>query len=239
MRIISFGIIFIVALSASALAWTTIVTVDAGHPRELTVGIEPGATDGFDRDIDLAAPPLPPVGFYCFFPFSDTAYEYLSALWSDIRGPGGSAEWEIRLNRPDKPPQITFSNLPKVGMLRINNVDAVSESLALTFSRSDSVLKLEYVRGFWEEAISTIDFEVPEPVDAIIVIKTANGEPIRRLPDMFLNSGIQSIGWNATDNRGNPVEPGLYYARISLRFGMESSDFEVETIVRSNGNKLE
>ncbi len=222
-----------------AYGWETIVIVDGEHSREMAIGMEFGATEGFDRDLDVAAPPVPPVGFYCYMPMADTSFEFLDAVWKDIRKPDKSADWKLRLVRPTKPPQIRFRNLPTIGKITVNNIDAVEESLALTFAKSDTEITIKYRRGFWEEPLATIDFETNYDGEAIIVIKDQSGKPVRRLPDMFLKAGEHSIGWNATDNRGNEVEAGLYYARISLRFGDEFSDFEVETVVKSKENSNE
>lgn len=229
--------IILLSIFTALFGWETTLLVDGGQPRELSIGMAPSATDGFDRDIDVAAPPVPPVGFYCYIPIADTSHEYLTALWSDFRKPASSAEWEIRLVRPQRPPQVIFTGLPRVGKITINNIEAVEDSLALTFSKSDTVLKVRYSRGFWEEPVANLSFEIKHDAEAIIVIKDPDGKPVRRLPDMFLKAGEQNIGWNATDNRGNKVEPGIYYANIALRWGDETSNFEVQTIVKSNGNE--
>lgn len=222
-----------------AYGWETVITVDGGHQREMSIGMADGASDGFDRDIDIAAPPVPPVGFYCYFPLNDPEFDFLNAAWKDMRAPSASAEWHIHLVRPEQPPQIIFSGLPQIGKLSINNIDAVEESLALTFAKSDSILRIVYSRGFWEESVSTIDFSTKFDAEAVIVVKDAAGNPVRRLPDMFLRAGEQSIGWNGTDNMGAKVEPGIYYTRVSLRAGADFSDFEVETIVKNWDNKEE
>ncbi len=224
-------LILFAALCVSAAAWETFVTVDAGRAQELTIGMAPSATAGFDRELDMVAPPLPPVGFYCYFTFSDTNYEFINALWADIRPPAKSDEWQIRLHRPERPARVHFSGLPEVGLIKVNNVPVVADSFAMTFGGQDSILKIAYSGGFYEEPNAFIEFEVTHAADAIIVIHK-NGKSIRRLPDMFLAAGEHSLGWNALDNRGNPVEPGLYYAYITLRWENENAELEVETIVK-------
>lgn len=61
---------------------------------QLEIGMDSNATDKFDRDIDLPAPPVPPT-FYAFIPYSDPEIPFLPALWKDIRASGDSALWAI------------------------------------------------------------------------------------------------------------------------------------------------
>jgi len=232
-------VILMVSAGVFAIGWETVITVDGGNSREMKIGMVPGASEGYDRDIDLAAPPIPPVGFYSYFPVEDTSFEFLNAAWTDMRAPGPSAEWQIRIVRPTQPTRVVFSGLPMIGKLSINNIDAVEESLALTFSQADTVLRIKYDRGFWEEPSATIDFETTFDAEAIIVITDSEGRSVRRLPDMFLKAGEHSIGWNARSNRSYEVEPGLYTARVSLKADEDFSDFEVDVVVRSNENSTE
>ncbi len=215
----------------SVAAWETEISVDAGRPHQLSIGMEAGATDGFDKEYDKISPPPPPVGFYCFFPIADTMYDFIDALWGDIRAPAAQASWRLVLKRPETPIKVELTGIPKIGLISVNGVQADAESLTLTFAKQDTLLRIDYTGGFWEEPIETIDFEIPAAASVVIVILNENGNPVRRLPDMRLLAGKHSLGWNGTDNRGEPLPPGKYYAHIRAEWKNELTEMEIEILI--------
>ena len=207
------------------------MTVDAGRNHELFIGMNSEASQGFDKNIDKVSPPPPPEGFYCYFPLDDSEFEFLNALWGDIRSTASEALWQIDLKRIEQPTKIVIMGLPRVGKISIEGIPITKDSMALSFPQADSTLKIEYSGGFWEEPVVKINFELPEAAGALITIQTEAGKAVRRLPDMWLAAGKQSIGWNAEDNMGNPVEPGIYYAQIKAEWGQEFTELLVDIVV--------
>ncbi|RKZ32003.1 hypothetical protein DRQ36_00225 [bacterium] len=218
----------------TVFGWRTEISIDAGRPHNLYIGMAAGATDGFDKEFDKVSPPPPPVGFFCYFPVEDSVFDFIDALWGDIRAFESKARWEINLKRVTQPTQVVFSGLPEIGLLSIDGIPVIAESLAMSFGKTDSVLVIDYSRGFYEEPSATINFELPAAAEVVIVIRTDNGEPVRRLPDMYLAGGEHSLGWNAKDNHGEPVPPGVYYAHIRAKWEQEITELEVETVVKNN-----
>ena len=215
----------------SATAWETKLTIDAGRPHQLSLGMEPAATDGIDKEHDKISPPPPPVGFYCFFPIADTMYDFIDALWGDIRAPSPRALWRIVLKRAETPIKVEITDIPKIGILSVNGMQAVAESLTLTFAKPDTILRIDYTGGFWEEAVETIDFEIPAAASVVIVVLDEDGNPVRRFPDLQLLAGEHSLGWNGLDNRGIPLPLGKYYAHIRAEWGNNLTEMEIEILV--------
>ena len=52
-RCIIIILILILIAVFSATAWETKLTIDAGRPHQLSLGMEPAATDGIDKEHDV------------------------------------------------------------------------------------------------------------------------------------------------------------------------------------------
>ncbi|HHS51132.1 MAG TPA: hypothetical protein ENN07_08465 [candidate division Zixibacteria bacterium] len=144
-------IIPLVVIAPIILAWKSIVTVHAGREHNLTIGMEEGATDGFDIDIDKPAPPPPPIGFYCFFSLSDTNYAFIDGLWGDIRPHSDSASWELVTRNQEQPAKISVSELPPDGELFIDDIRIDSAGAVIELPAKDEPISIIYRKTEAEE----------------------------------------------------------------------------------------
>lgn len=219
-----------------AVSWTTDIKVDGGRNHNLTIGMEKGATDGFDLNFDKVSPPPPPVGFYCFFPIADTMFDIIDALWGDVRAPSAEARWKVKLNRAEKPVGVFVDRIPRIGLLSIEGVEIMRDSLAMTFSSAESVLTIEYRGGFWEEKKNKIEFEMPNNSWVEISIENSAKKTIRKFPKMFLAGGKQAIGWNGEDDEKRPLPAGKYRAIIKPEKSGKKIEVAIE-IEEENNNE--
>lgn len=70
--------------------------------------------------------------------------------------------------------------------------------------------------------ITRIEYFIPERSQVTIRIYDISGKLVSTLIDKVQNAGINSINWNATDENGNKVDPGLYIYRIESNGETES-----------------
>jgi C1A family cysteine protease len=59
-----------------------------------------------------------------------------------------------------------------------------------------------------------IEYFIPERTQVTIRIYNISGQLVSTLLNKVQNAGINSINWNASDENGNKVDPGLYIYRI-------------------------
>ncbi|PWB70293.1 flagellar biosynthesis protein FlgD [candidate division GN15 bacterium] len=73
-------------------------------------------------------------------------------------------------------------------------------------------IKAEYSGAYIENGKSTtISFTMPETASQVeLTIKDASGNVVTTLNKSNVGSGVNSITWDATDNRGNRVDDGFY-----------------------------
>jgi hypothetical protein len=204
-------ILALIATFFPIFGWTTEMRIDGGREHRLFFGMEKGATTDFDRDIDKVSPPPPPFGFYCYFPLKDSTYEFLTALWGDVRASATDEKWTILLKRADKPVQVVFTKLPANGLLKINGIEVVSESLATTFAKSESLLTIEYFGGFAQSGSDTISFENKVSGWFSAGIYNSNKKEIRKFSNVYLRNCDQTLIWDGADNSGEKIEKGKYY----------------------------
>ncbi|MGB9561921.1 MAG: hypothetical protein ACPL6C_03820, partial [bacterium] len=114
-------LVWVIAISFM-VGWRFSFYIDTDRQTELTIGMEKGATDGFDRELDQVAPPLPPEGSHSFFPIKDQRYSFIEALWRDIRAPQERAVWKITTVNLEKEINIIWDpdSLPQ-GDIRYND----------------------------------------------------------------------------------------------------------------------
>ena len=220
-------IAILLTAAISAAGWRTDITVRTGGERSVAVGMAAGATAGFDRELDKPAPPMPPVGPYVYFALEDSAYEYLGALWEDIRSPADSASWTLDIRRAQSAPSLIFRGLPDIGCLEAGGVRITREGSAYSFSPEDTVMNIRYRGGVYETAETEIVFDINSGVEVDIVISTPSGGEIRRIEDIYLTAGERTIPWNGKDDSGNRVPAGRYIANLTGK----SNDMELETEV--------
>ena len=137
-------IVFLVALAPVIVAWRAAVTVDAGREHDLVIGMEDGASDGFDVGVDKPSPPPPPIGFYCFFSLSDTNYSFIDGLWGDIRPPADSALWSLEMRRWETPATIAFDSLPASGVLSVDGTRITPDSSVVILPAGAERVRIEY-----------------------------------------------------------------------------------------------
>lgn len=61
---------------------------------------------------------------------------------------------------------------------------------------------------------TTIEFTLPEPGNAKLVIYDITGRKVRELADGRFSAGTHSLQWNACDDMGKPVSSGVYISRL-------------------------
>jgi hypothetical protein len=64
---------------------------------------------------------------------------------------------------------------------------------------------------------TTMRFFVPEGEHASLAIFDVSGRLVRTLADGTPSPGAQSRVWDSLDDRGMPVEPGVYFCRVEVR----------------------
>lgn len=90
-------------------------------------------------------------------------------------------------------------------------VDAPAISAQLS-SANSSASALALVRS---HGITTLRLDIPErtPLEKVrVTIYALNGTPIRQLVSDALEAGRYIVGWDALDDRGRRVQPGVYVA---------------------------
>jgi hypothetical protein len=62
---------------------------------------------------------------------------------------------------------------------------------------------------------TSIRFDLPHAVYAILSIYNVKGELVATIVDRHMTAGRKDVTWNAKDNRGKPVASGIYFYRLS------------------------
>jgi hypothetical protein len=212
--------------------WKAELRVDGGREHNLFLGMEPSATALFDREIDKVSPPPPPFGFYCFFPIKDGTYEFLTALWGDMRAPSNEAVWTVLLKRVEKPVQVVIFKLPQIGLLKINGIEVVAESLAMTFGKSESLLTIEYIGGFAQSGKDTISFMNKIPGWFETTVRDNSGKELRKFQEIYLRDGNQILVWDCKNNDGNIIPNGEYRVVFAPIKGSNAAKIEIGVTVK-------
>ena len=85
------------------------------------------------------------------------------------------------------------------GKTEINTLDRVNYSVPNPFNRETKI---------W--------FSLNKPASTTIEIFDFKGQKINKLMSSFpLDKGTHYVKWDATNNNGNTVEPGIYFYRIT------------------------
>lgn len=64
---------------------------------------------------------------------------------------------------------------------------------------------------------TTISYDLPEPSEVTLIVHNITGRTIRTLKNTHQPAGRYSAQWNGTDDSGNPVSTGVYFARLQAR----------------------
>jgi len=212
---------FLGICTASTNEWSLPIYIDAKIMHTLMIGMDSAATDGFDIDADRAAPPVPPVGFFAYIPCNDTRYSYIPALWFDIRAPGDSAVWMIKLANAEVPVIVEWNpdSLPP-GYVSIAGKDMRKFKGKYNVSTNDTTLMIVYRKDLPIKNISNpmaITFSIDAPANVRIVISDRNGNVIDTIHAGRLHAGRHSIPWNSLQ------KPGVYLFRV------EADGVEIDT----------
>lgn len=62
--------------------------------------------------------------------------------------------------------------------------------------------------------VTTIQYDLPKNSWVTVIIYDIIGKEIKTLVNHTENSGSRSVLWNATNNYGIPVSPGIYFYQI-------------------------
>jgi hypothetical protein len=62
--------------------------------------------------------------------------------------------------------------------------------------------------------VTTISYELVTPVHVSLTIYNVNGQKVKDLVQNQLQSGLNAVVWNTTDNSGNLVASGIYFAQL-------------------------
>ena len=99
-------------------------------------------------------------------------------------------------------------------------VDTSSNEPTFTTNNSMATLFCRGVPNPFQREI-TISYNLPEPADVSIVICDLQGKIILRREQGGTMSGEQQFLWDAQNEKGKPVAPGIYYVRISSDSGLQ------------------
>jgi hypothetical protein len=66
---------------------------------------------------------------------------------------------------------------------------------------------------------TTIEFSLPEAGFADLVIYNMMGQKVRALLSEHMTAGVHSVVWNGTDDKGNYLSSGNYFARLLSKNG--------------------
>ncbi|GEM_PF-2484228 len=180
-RIISLIVAISVVLAWSAPKnWQFDFTITSGRSQNFTIGMNDSATDRFDRQFDMPAPPAtmaPPHGFYPYISFVDTNYRYLDAAWKDIRAPHDSALWKIILHYPDTLTTITWEpkKLPVGGKILIEGIDASLLGGKYVVPQGDTIVEIKYISAskYRPQGGKVIRFNLKEPARVHALVYSA------------------------------------------------------------------
>ena len=133
--------------------------------------------------------------------------------------PMGSTEgqWNIRIILRDDLDAITNIGPNELQNLNFQNYIYIDNSALSQITNSQPVrysLSQNYPNPF--NPVTTIGYEIPESGLVNITIFDMMGREINTLVNGLQNTGYQSITWNATDHKGDPVPAGIYLYRLEV-----------------------
>ncbi len=204
-------VIFAIAFPDSE-NWHLSIWLDGGILYEVVLGMDTSATDGFDVKLDKPAPPVPPAGFFPYFPCNDKKYSYLPALWGDIRHSADDVKWTIILRNTTVPVVAEWDadSLP-AGFLAIDGTDLHTLNGQYGIPRDDTVLVVEYRKHSPAKALNsptTIRFSLGKSSQVIITISDRDGNIAEKVGPKKYSAGEHYFNWN------NAKKSGVYIYTI-------------------------
>ncbi len=103
------------------------------------------------------------------------------------------------------------------GAFDITN-DAIAEEAAAL--PEDVMLESNSPNPF--NGATRIEYSLPDPSHAELAIYDINGTKIRTLIDGYMMRGMHAATWDAKDDMGNDVPTGVYFYKLTTRFGEET-----------------
>lgn len=120
----------------------------------------------------------------------------------ELQDPEGT--WTPGDPNPGDPALVTSPGDPGDFPTSVNDRD----DLVLEYSLSNN-----YPNPF--NPSTTIEFSIPVQTEVNIEIFDINGKKVIELINQSFNRGKYAITWNADDDRGNKVNSGIYFYRLS------------------------
>jgi flagellar hook assembly protein FlgD len=68
---------------------------------------------------------------------------------------------------------------------------------------------------------TNISFELTRHAHAVLEVFNILGQPVTRLIDDHLSSGLHTVRWDGRDNSGEAVSSGVYFYRLRVTDGDE------------------
>jgi len=201
-----FSLLFLACASA-AQCWQLSLWLDGGILQRLFIGMDSLATDGFDAKMDMAAPPVPPVGFFPYIEFNDPQYSFITALWGDMRAPADSAKWQIMLRNVKVPVVMEWSadSMPP-GYLAVGGKSFIELGGKYRVPVADTVFVVEYRRKIPPTAgipgATAIHFMLASQANVQVIIADKEGNIIDIIYAGRLDAGEHSVVWNSPSGQG-------------------------------------
>jgi len=222
------------------VGWRFSFYIDTDRETKLTLGMEKGATDGFDKGVDQVAPPLPPEGSHSVFPLADKRYSFIDALWTDIRGFSENASWTITIANLEKPVRILWNpdSLPP-GDLLYNDTLSLRQfpngilpigttnqfklvyhekpipTKIITQTKAQLIFSLDAPSPNPFNSTTNIMFSIPDDKTEItLTIMDMLGKPVRRLFSGKLDAGKYRMMWDGRNDELKELPSGLYFCQL-------------------------
>jgi len=157
--------------------------------------------------MDMAAPPVPPVGFFPYIEFNDPQYSFITALWGDMRAPADSAKWQIMLRNVKVPVVMEWSpdSMP-TGHLTVDGRDFNELAGKYKIPVADSVLDIEYRKKgpppVGIPGATAIRFTLDASANVRVLIADKDGNVVDIIYPGGLEAGEHSVFWNSATGRG-------------------------------------
>ncbi len=223
------------------LSWRFNFYLISDRETELQIGMDSTATIGYDRGMDVVAPPLPPEGSHSFIEYKADDLPFINGLWKDVRPLSNKASWSVKTLRLSQPIQLVFNydNLP-AGQITIDDTINLREHPEGTIDLGRvELFSISYDSAYHPLAISEkgelptktalkqispnpfnrstkIHFSVgPGNPHISLDIYNILGEHIKTLWDGKLSQGNYEIIYDGTGVGNQPLTSGLFLCKIA------------------------
>ncbi len=199
--------------------WTTTMTFTGEGVREITIGGNSDATEGYERGLDIPIPPAMPGATFDVYV---QATEY-GRLIKDIRNNDG---WIIVVNSRG-PVEMTWSGdapegLVLEGMGREIEITAQGRAVldpGIYVAKSRIEIPSEFaLQGAAPNPFNAacgITFDLPTQTKVKIEVFDMTGHKINTLANNSFAPGTHRVVWNGIDDSGRSVSSGIYLYRMN------------------------